>query len=195
MRSPVLVDPSPFALVAAIECGFATFAADCARLQRDHFTAWHDGAAYSGGWMVFPLVMRITPVPPMYDLVRNRRLCPGSSRLLAQHPRILLAAFSRLLPGCLIRPHGDRPRAGVLRFQLGLSGDAGAVSWFGSEEVCVPRGRVIVFDQSMEHSARNLGAVPRDVLLVDLALDADEVRAVVAARGAVHLGPTATTAS
>jgi hypothetical protein len=190
MTRSALIDKELLPLCRELEAGMPVFVRELAMLRSEHFVPWHEVAAYSGGWVVCPLVIQIDPVPPVYDLERNRRLCPRSYALVAR-PRILLAGFSRLMPGCRVLPHTDRPKAGVLRFHLGLGDAAGAALVFDDVEVAASRGSGVLFDQSLTHAAHNTGSQPRDALVVDIELTAGETDALLRSRGAVHWGPTA----
>ncbi|MBI5850329.1 MAG: aspartyl/asparaginyl beta-hydroxylase domain-containing protein [Planctomycetes bacterium] len=185
------VDPRLVPLCAEIAAHAPIFESELAALQSSDFVPWFDVAVYSGGWLVFPLVAQLDPQPPGFDLARNRLLCPRSHAVLAAHPRILLAGFSRLMPGTRVHPHSDHPGARVLRFHLGLRSAGGTRLVFDGVPRESRRGSTVLFDHSMIHSSHNLGAEPRDLLLVDIRLTDDEVTAVVRARGAVHLGSTA----
>lgn len=185
------IDPDLLPICPELSKAFATFERESAELRADVFKPWIDTEAYAGAWLVCPLIIQHGAVPPIYDVERNRDLCPESARLLARDSRILLASFSRLSPQCKIRTHIDYPKAGVLRIQLGIRGQAGAALVFDDGEVSLEPGELFVFDQSMPHSAYNNGSCPRDVLIVDYELSAIDTAAVVATRDAVNLGPTA----
>lgn len=189
-RHAGFVDPGLVPLCAEIAADLAHFEAELARLVDSDFVPWFDVEVYSGGWLVFPLVAKLAPLPPGFDLERSRRLCPRSCAALAAHDRVLLAGFSRLMPGTRVHPHSDHPGADVLRFHLGLSTLDRAALAFDDTRVRAERERCVLFDHSMVHSSENLGDRPRDLLLVDIRLLPDEVAAVVASRGAVHLGST-----
>ena len=191
MTKQALIDKRLLPLCKQLEAGSEVFQREFSALLPDHFVPWHDTTVYSGGWLVFPLVIQIDPVPTMYDLERNRELCPESFSLLSRHPRILLASVSRLLPGCRIRTHQDLPKAGVVRFHLGLCTAESAALVFEGVEATTPRGESLVFDHSMPHSSHNLGHDVRDVLLVDFEVTAEETEALTRVRGAVNIGPTA----
>ena len=185
---PGFIDRSLVPLCAELTSHAAVFEAELARLPGTAFVPWFDVEVYSGDWLVFPLVAKLATQPPGFDLPRNRALCPASAAILEAHPRVLLAGFSRLLPGARVHAHSDHPGANVLRFHLRL-GDAERAALQFDEAVSEFRScRSVLFDHSMPHSSYNLGAAPRDVLLVDILLTAEEVAAVVRARGAVHLG-------
>ena len=185
------VDQRFVPLCAQIAAAAPIFEDELAALRGSDFVPWFDTAVYAGTWQVFPLIAQLDPQPPGFDLARNQRLCPRSHAALAAHPRILLAGFSRLMPGTRVHPHSDHPGTDVLRFHLGLRSAGHTQLVFDGVPSESRRGSTVLFDHSMIHSSHNLGSEPRDLLLVDIRLTEKEVAAVVRARGAVHLGPSA----
>lgn len=185
------IAPELVPLCGRLADAFDVFASELAALTQDDFIPWFDYDVYSGEWFVYPIVARLDPLPLGFDLVRARRQCPRSSALLAQEPQVLLAGFSRLMPGTFIRPHTDRPGVDVLRFHLGFGPQPCAELEFPGERRVTGRRHHLLIDHSMTHSSQNQGALPRDVLLVDIRLGPAEAAAVRAVRGDVHLGRTA----
>jgi aspartyl/asparaginyl beta-hydroxylase (cupin superfamily) len=108
------------------------------------------------------------------DFRRHRARCPESWALL-RDPRVILAGFSRLLPGCHIYPHTDHPAFDLLRFHLGLNNAGNAGMRVPGHTLLQSPGQHYVFDSSLEHEAGNLGTTPRDVLLVDFRVAEDEL--------------------
>lgn len=194
MTAPAIVDLRLVPLCREMERAFPVFQRELTAIPEGCFVPWPDRGAYSHGWLTFLLVLAMDPVPPAFDLERNRRLCPESFALLARHERVLAAGVSRLLPGCRVHPHRDFPKRGVLRYHLGLSDSQGAGLSFEGAEVETRRGLGLLFDHSLPHAAYNRGDAPRDVLVVDYEVDAREAEALLAARGGVNLGPSAPTA-
>lgn len=130
------------------------------------FVPWPDYAAYHGGWLVFPLLLRSWPEGLVADFAANRARCPVTVAALEQ-----LGAcggvLSRMEPGCHILRHRDAPDPGVLRAHLGLSCPGGAWMQVGDEFVEWSDGEVFVFDGQREHETRNTGRRSRLVLLAD----------------------------
>lgn len=155
-----------FDVARTLAGGCEVFRREIAALAADEFLPWPETAAYSHGWQAYPFVM--TTLPPGFhvDFRRHRARCPESWRLL-QDPRVLLAGFSRLLPGCHIYPHTDHPAFDVLRLHIGLSNAGDAGMRVGGVTLEQRPGQHYVFDSSLLHEAGNLGTTPRDVLLVD----------------------------
>lgn len=177
MTTMAVFDVRWFALPSRIAAHCELIQREAAALGPEEFVDWPERAAYSGGWQVFPLRLDLPPAGMVVDLEHNRRRCPGLAALLAD-PRIPCAGVSRLLPGCHIYPHTDRPEPDVMRFHLGLrcSGRAGLrIGGDAREQV---DGAGYVFDHSIQHEAGNLGDQPRDVLLVDFRLSRAELQIV-----------------
>jgi aspartyl/asparaginyl beta-hydroxylase (cupin superfamily) len=168
---------SMFSLCRTLAAGFETFRREAAALQPDEFQPWADRGAYSDGWVAYPFVMAAMPPGFRVDFRRHRARCPGSWALL-RDPRVILAAYSRLLPGCHIYPHSDHPAFDMMRFHLGLSNAGQAGMRVPGQTLPQTPGQAYVFDSALPHEAGNLGTVARDVLLVDFRLDDDEVAAV-----------------
>lgn len=174
-----------FEVARALAAGFETFRREAAALGPHDYLPWPERAAYSDGWLAYPFVMTTMPVGFDVDFRRHRARCPGSWQLL-RDPRVLLAGFSRLLPGCHIYPHSDHPAFDVMRFHLGLSNAGSAGMRVGVETMHQVPGQSYVFDSSQQHEAGNLGTEPRDVLLVDFRLSEHELDEVDLLRAARH---------
>ena len=172
-----------FAVARKLAAGFESFRREAAALADHEFVPWPERGAYSEGWQVFPFVMTTMPVGFAPDFRRHRVRCPESWRLL-RDPRVLVAGFSRLLPGCHIYPHSDHPAFDVMRFHLGLSNAGDAGMRVGGLTLQQSPGQHYVFDSSQTHEAGNLGSERRDVLLVDFRLDDAELEQVERLRAA-----------
>jgi aspartyl/asparaginyl beta-hydroxylase (cupin superfamily) len=163
-----------FELTRTLASGYEVFRREVAALAPDEWLPWPETAAYSHGWQAYPLVMTTLPAGFEVDFRRHRARCPGSYALL-RDPRVLLAGFSRLLPGCHIYPHRDHPAFDVLRFHIGLSNAGNAGMRVGGITLEQRPGEHYVFDSSLLHEAGNLGTVDRDVLLVDFRVSEPEL--------------------
>ncbi len=127
----------------------------------------------------------------------NARHCPQLMALLATFPQPDIAGagpnamFSLLAPGAHIPPHTGISNARLV-CHLPLSVSAGC--WFrvGDDTRDWARGKAWVFDDTVEHEARNPSGELRVILIIDIwhpMLDAAEragVKAVIEAGGAVH---------
>jgi hypothetical protein len=163
-----------FEVARNLAAGYETFRREVQALADDEFLPWPETAAYSTGWQAYPFVMTTMPAGFQVDFRRHRARCRGSWRLL-QDPRVLLAGFSRLWPGCHIYPHTDHPAFDVLRFHLGLSNTGNAGMRIGNDTIEQRPGQHYVFDSSLPHEAGNLGTARRDVLLVDFRVSESEL--------------------
>ncbi|HEB51937.1 MAG TPA: aspartyl/asparaginyl beta-hydroxylase domain-containing protein [bacterium] len=174
IRQRAVFPTASFELPRKLATGYQTFRREAAALAAEEFLPWPETAAYNHGWQVFPFVMLTMPSGFQVDFARHRQRCPESWRLL-RDPRVLVAGFSRLLPGCHIYPHSDHPAFDVLRFHIGLSnaGNAG-MRCVGATLEQRP-GQHYVFDSNLEHEAGNMGRQHRDVLLVDFRLNEQEL--------------------
>jgi hypothetical protein len=186
-----------FEITRKLAAGYETFRREAASLRPDEYLPWPERAAYSDGWLAYPFVMTTMPDGFDVDFRRHRKRCPGSWQLL-RDPRVVLAGFSRLLPGCHIFPHSDHPAFDVMRFHLGLCNVGAAGMRVGVETMHQTPGQNYVFDSSQQHEAGNLGSEPRDVLLVDFRLsepeldEVDRLRAAFTDAASGEGGPTAT---
>jgi beta-hydroxylase len=189
MRALIPLDLVP--LCGRVVASYEVFRDEVARVPDTLFTDWPDYTLDRHGWSILPLVVRHGEVPAKFELARNRSSCPRSFALLDGHPAILVAGFSRLLPGGWIGRHRDYPMANVLRFHLGLRLEPGAGIHMDDGLAETPLGQGMLFDASLEHYVSNPTSQPRDILLLDILLGPQEIAALRALRGAVNLGPTA----
>ena len=166
-----------FEVARNLAAGYESFQREVKALADDEFLPWPETAAYSHGWQAYPFVMTTMPAGFECDFRRHRARCPESWRLL-QDPRVLLAGFSRLLPGCHIYLHRDHPAFDVLRFHIGLGNAGNAGMRVGGDTLEQRPGQHYVFDSSVMHEAGNLGTEKRDVLLVDFRVSEAELREV-----------------
>ena len=92
--------------------------------------------------------------------------CPATAAALAAVPGLVNAGFSLFRPGTRLYPHRGE-RSGVLRCHLPLLVPLGDVGLRIGETTHAWRvGRCVVFDDTLEHEAWNLGKSDRVVLIV-----------------------------
>ncbi|MCK5943191.1 MAG: aspartyl/asparaginyl beta-hydroxylase domain-containing protein, partial [Planctomycetes bacterium] len=163
-----------FELPRRLAAGFETFRAEAAALAPDEWLPWPETAAYNHGWQTYPFVMTTMPNGFVVDFRKHRARCPGTWALLSD-PRVLIAGFSRLLPGSHIYPHSDHPAFDLLRFHIGLSNAGRAGMRVPGQTMEQRAGQHYVFDSALTHEAGNLGTEPRDVLLVDFRVSPAEL--------------------
>ncbi|MGQ9864095.1 MAG: aspartyl/asparaginyl beta-hydroxylase domain-containing protein [Bacteroidia bacterium] len=95
--------------------------------------------------------------------------CPQTARLLRQIPGIKTAFFSILEPGKHIPPHRG-PYNGVLRLHLGLIvPEPKEKCWIRVHDQVLhwEEGKVLIFDDSLDHEVKNDTSGLRVVLFVD----------------------------
>jgi beta-hydroxylase len=119
------------------------------------FMEWPE-PLHGGGWDVFALKWQGEVVLPVIELF------PWLARAL-----VFNAGFSRLAPGTVIVPHVGYT-SDVLRLHLGLDCPPGASITVGEEAREWRDGEVLLFDDTLLHSARNDGDRDRLILLVDV---------------------------
>lgn len=119
------------------------------------FTEWPE-PLHAGGWDVYALKWQGEVMLPVIELF------PWLAR-----SAVLNAGFSRLAPGTVIEPHYGYTDE-VLRLHLGIDCPAGASITVEGETREWRDGEVLLFDDTLLHSARNDGDRERVILLVDV---------------------------
>jgi aspartyl/asparaginyl beta-hydroxylase (cupin superfamily) len=97
---------------------------------------------------------------------RNCRECPETAAAVARIPGMKTALFSILSPRKHIPSHRG-PYKGLLRCHLGLVVPDGCRIRVGSQEAGWAEGRVLIFDDTIEHEVWNDADAPRVVLFID----------------------------
>jgi len=175
MTKPRVIFPTEaFAVARKLATGYEAFRSEAAALADDEWLPWPERAAYNHGWEAYPFVMTTMPVGFEMDFRKHRARCPETWKLLSD-PRVLVAGFSRLQPGCHIYPHSDHPAFDVMRFHIGLTNAGKAGMRVIGQTMEQRPGQHYVFDSALEHEAGNLGVQKRDVLLVDFRLSEEEL--------------------
>ncbi len=99
----------------------------------------------------------------------NCRLCPETTRLLEQVPRLETAFFSILAPGAHIPRHRGVPK-GLIRCHIPLivpRKSQDCVMWVKDVPCSWQEGKALVFDDTYPHEVRNATDESRVVLLFD----------------------------
>ena len=177
MKQRAVFPTEAFEVPRRLATGFETYRREIAALAADEFLPWPERAAYNEGWQVYPFVMTTMPAGFRVDFRRHRARCPGTWALLAD-PRVLVAGFSRLQPGCHIFQHNDSPAFDVMRFHIGITNAGRAGMRVAGHQLDQMAGEHYVFDSGLDHEAGNLGQQLRDVLLVDFRLSEQELNEV-----------------
>ncbi|HKE02214.1 MAG TPA: aspartyl/asparaginyl beta-hydroxylase domain-containing protein [Planctomycetota bacterium] len=160
-------DAIPFA--ADLEREARAIAEEASRLAPDDYSEWPEkGAAYDGGWRVFPILLRYAhPLAEALLRPENVRRCPRTYEIVSSLPDAALAGFSMLEAGTRIRPHSDFAPDGVIRCHLALRIPAGCGIRVENETREWREGELLAFPACAEHEAWNGSAERRVVLVVD----------------------------
>ena len=114
-------------------------------------------------WQVFPFTFYTMEHP------FNQQLCPKTSELLSKIPELISCDFSRMKGRTTIKPHRGYSRM-ILRCHLPLLVPKGGVCGIkvGPEIRMHEEGKLLIFDDSYEHSAWNEGTEDRVILMFDI---------------------------
>lgn len=122
-------------------------------------TPWHERGLHNGRWSTYGIYQ-------CGDRLEGERLCPKTAELVHAIPGLFIAGFSVLKPHCHIKPHVGYTSE-VLRSHLGLICPPEAWLQVEDEIHNWKSGQVVVFDDTLKHSAGNDGNTERVVLIVD----------------------------
>lgn len=104
-----------------------------------------------------------------HALEENMKRCPATTAVLRQVPKLVMAFFSILEPGTVLKPHRGIYK-GVLRYHLGVripvTSRRCGLSVAGDYRPW-SNGRGFVFDDTFQHFAENESGDARVVLIVD----------------------------
>jgi ornithine lipid ester-linked acyl 2-hydroxylase len=158
----VYYDPEQFEFVSRLEENWQTIRAELSQLGEDDFVSYPEKYLLQNrtGWDIFGIYFLGVKI----DI--NCELCPETAKLVKTIPGMITAGFSRLAPESHIVPHAGKP-TNVLRCHLGLSVPEKCALRVADEIKPWVNGKCMVFDDTSEHEAWNLSAVPRDILLLD----------------------------
>lgn len=153
-----------FPFLEFLEANWEVIHQELSSLRGEHFIDWSEKYLYKEGWTTFGLYA--------YGIAigKNCALCPQTTQILEQIPKLMTAGFSSLAPGTHIQPHTGYPE-GVLRVHLGLvipdeNPDHLALR-VGGEARAWQVGKCLVFDDTLEHEAWNRTDQTRVVMLLD----------------------------
>ena len=155
---------SDFPFTSLLEDHWLTVRDELEALHKQNFVAWPEKFLYGQGWDVFGFYAFGT------KLTENCKLCPKTTALLEQIPGLTTAGFSSLQPGTHIEAHTGYTNA-VLRCHLGLIVPEGCTMRVGDETRSWQEGKVLVFDDTVEHEVWHRGGEPRIILLLDFKRD------------------------
>ena len=169
---PPVYDPGVFAWVPQLERRCADIAGEYRQLIADgeQIPPFHEISpeqlpiTSDANWRTFVLYAYGVEAP------RNCALCPRTAAAVRAVPGMQTAMFSILEPGKRLPPHRG-PYKGLLRAQLALEVPADpSACWIevGGARLHWRLGKVIVFDDTVVHSAANDAATRRCVLFLDI---------------------------
>ena len=151
-----------FPFYQALEENWQAIKAEYLQLRDYQLQPWFQKEIYSGDWKVFGFFDW-----PNGHKTPGAALCPTTVSIIEEHIEgHATAGFSILKPGTIIDPHvgfaGD-----FLRCHLGLIIPENCAIKVNGEERTWQEGKVMVFDDTYEHSAWNKSREDRIILLLD----------------------------
>jgi beta-hydroxylase len=167
--SAAVFDPRRFPFVPTLQAACASIRAEMLALPPACFPDAPDALSVATadyderGWTYCPLVGDAPAA------AANLARCSATARALAAVPGLVNAGFSRFAPGTRLDRHAGELR-GVLRCHLPLAVPTGDLGLEVDGVVLRWReGECLVFDDTVAHTAWNLGDGDRTVLLVTFA--------------------------
>jgi len=157
-------DKKHFPFTKALEDNWQVVLNEFEQLEDYELMDWYQRDLYENekGWRVFPL----------FDWPSGKALneakCPKTSALIKEHiPHHQAVGYSILRGGTEIKPHTGY-QGNFLRMHLGLRvpPEKADITVSGQTHAW-KEGEVLIFDDSKEHSARNLSDQVRVVLIID----------------------------
>jgi beta-hydroxylase len=147
-----------FTFLKEFEGHYETIRQEFLAVQRN-LVDWPEENIHNGKWKAFGIVFR-------NEIMPTAAAVPFTAGLVKKIPRVWIAGFSILLPGCEIFPHEGYTSA-VYRAHLGLFCDGKAYLQVGDETYHWKEGEAVVFDDTKTHSAANPSDKARVILLLD----------------------------
>ncbi len=135
---------------------------------RDYLIDWIEKKLYDQGWQVYMLYS----FPHGDVMLPNILRCPTTASIVKEHvPTHGVATFSILQPQTHIKPHTGY-QGEVLRCHLPLSVPEGNCQLRVRDETRLwEPGKVLIFDDRVEHEAWNFTDQERVVLIIDFVPD------------------------
>jgi aspartyl/asparaginyl beta-hydroxylase (cupin superfamily) len=141
-----------------LEDSYETILADYQSVA-DKTVPWFEERLHNGKWEAYGIKFRGSDV--------WGRECDRTAEIIDRIPGVYIAGFSVLKAGCQIKPHvgytGD-----VWRAHLGLVCPPNCWIKVGGQQYTWKVGEVVVFDDTIEHSAANESDSDRVILIVDI---------------------------
>ncbi|MEM7552717.1 MAG: aspartyl/asparaginyl beta-hydroxylase domain-containing protein, partial [Cyanobacteria bacterium P01_A01_bin.84] len=156
-------DTKQFQLTSYLESNWVHIKQEFYKIQQEKLIDWPEKNLYNQGWKIFSL----------YAFKNKNKdnclLCPQTTQLIEKIPNIVSAGFSCLSPGTQISPHSGFSGYSelILRCHLGLIIPDKCAIRVGNQTQIWQEGKCLIFDDSVEHEAWNLGKFNRIILLID----------------------------
>jgi ornithine lipid ester-linked acyl 2-hydroxylase len=158
MRS--FYEAAEFPFAASLAMNWQIILSEFQQIQGKYLIPWSEKHLYKDGWSIFGLYSYGLKIE------KNCDLCPKTTQLVEQIPKLMTAGFSVLASGTHIAPHTGYPD-GVLRCHLGLIIPDNCAIRIGAETRTWQTGKCLIFNDTIEHEAWNRGDSNRIILLLD----------------------------
>lgn len=159
----MFIDSQKFEFVSPLEAASLLIKQEFQQLKQEQLVDWPEKNLYREGWKVFSL----------YSFGQkhqeNCQLCPNTTQMIEAIPGMKSAGFSCLDPGTIITPHVGYSSYSnlILRCHLGIIIPNRCAITVGNKTEAWKEGKCLIFDDSVEHSAYNMGKQKRIILLID----------------------------
>jgi aspartyl/asparaginyl beta-hydroxylase (cupin superfamily) len=152
---------SDFPFTATCERNWQAIRAEYEVIPSDRLLHWPERSLYDFGWRAFPMIAL------GQRFAENAALCPKTMNVLRSIPKLVNAGFSLFESGTHVQPHVGYTSS-VYRFHLGLKIPETCGLRVGDQVRCWEEGKLLGFDDMVEHSAWNDSVEHRVVLLFDV---------------------------
>lgn len=157
----MFVDCEQYDFTRLLEDNWSVIRDEFCALPPASFVPWPEHHLYNFGWKAYGLVALAQEVGD------GAERCPATASLLRQVPGLINAGFSILSAGTEINPHTGYTSA-VYRFHLGLVTPPEAGIRVGTDSRNWEAGKLLGFDDMVEHETWNRSSEDRAVLLFDV---------------------------
>ena len=156
----MFLDPNEFEFTSMLEAKWEVIRDEFVKLRTDSFDPWVQRQMYGEGWSVYGLFA-------LGNRIDSACLtCPRTAEIIANIPDVSLAGFSRMAPHSHIKPHVGWAKS-VYRLHLGLVVPSGCRLRVNDDTRHWHEGKVLIFDDTVEHEAWNDSDEVRGNLLLD----------------------------
>jgi aspartyl/asparaginyl beta-hydroxylase (cupin superfamily) len=157
----MFVNVHDFPFTSHLQDNWSLIRAEYESIPAKRLVHWPERDLYDFGWRAFPLVALGQAIPP------NAEVCPQTMQLLKSIPTLVNAGFSLFGAGTHVHPHVGYTSS-VLRFHLGLKVPDRCGLKVANEVRRWEEGKLLAFDDMVEHSAWNDSDEDRAILLFDV---------------------------